>query len=571
MRKTLLKSCVLATSLTLAACGGGSSGGGGVSSSLLITDSPADDLLAFHATVEEVRLVYDDARLTNNLVNGNLDLELLGLDGVFEWLASRPLPNGTFSGLQVTFVAGSYAAVSNDGTPVTVDAASDVWNVDFDAPVIVDGDYHRIVLDLDVRDSLTGDVSAPPLTFNAAGDASADDSVVATIDEIKGILRSFDPVEETLVLDAFADDDLSVELGRVTVALDSSTLVVDEDDFIFLVRADFFTFLTGGETLLEVHGQIGTDGVIEATKVQIEDQSGGGTLVAEVEIEGVVVDATPTSFSLLIRDIEKGAALAAPILAALPDPSTIEVNYDGDTTFYMDDNTLLAGDIEDFLEIGSEVEAEFALFLSDPFTATRVELDGGGPEFEATVVDVAGLPDSIVVNIDGDELVVTSGVVASDTTDVTIDLTAGGSLLLDVEGEPSLTSDVLMNDFEIEIQGVVSGTPSAPTVELTELEIRPGVLEGASVSQADAPSSSFQTSGGSIDGSFGAENSPGPFNVTIDPNCVFEGDVSSATAFFDLFDGATLQVSVDVTGIGTDAGAITAYEIEVEVSPVTPQ
>ena len=574
--KTSLFCGLFAMSLTLAACGGGGSSGGGdsIPSSLLITDAPADDLLAFHATVEGVSLMHDDGRLTENLISGAIELELLGLDDVLEWIASRPLPKGTYTGVQVSFTPGSYAAVAKDGTPIAVDAVSDTWDVTFVRPIPVADDYHRIVIDLDVRASLSGDVTAGvPLVFNASGDASGDDGADAqVIDEIQGVVREIDTERDVLLLDAFADDDLQVPLGPVEVALDDETLTADENDFIDQLPEDFYTRLGPLTTLVEVRGQIGSNGVVRATKVQIGDQSGGETLVGEVEIEGIVLAATPDSFTLLIREIEKGADLAEPILATLPEPRIIQIAYEGDTPFYVDDATLLDEEVEDSLTVGTELEVEFDQFLSEPFLAKRAQVNGGGPKFLATVADVSTLPDSIVVNVAPNDLLVSTGVVESDATPVTVDLSGAGAITLDAQGEPSLTSAELVSGLGVEIRGAVTGDASAPHVTLRDLEVRPGHLTGARVGRVDAEGALFHTSGGTTDGALGADNSPGPFEVAIAPTCSFEGDVASATEFFDLFSKYRKleYVAVDVAGIGTETGKVKAFEIRVEVKPLTP-
>src|SRR5262249_14593669 len=135
----------LAGACLLGACGGGGGGAGAPArTDILLTDSPADDLLAFQATITSLRLEDSMGGTTANLLAGNVSTEFIGLQNQLAWLASRHLPMGTYTAVRVDFAPGSYSARRNDGSQVAVSATSNVLVAPFASPLTIGvGGYHR--------------------------------------------------------------------------------------------------------------------------------------------------------------------------------------------------------------------------------------------------------------------------------------------------------------------------------------------------------------------------------------------------------------------------------------------
>jgi hypothetical protein len=566
--RRILSLLLFAPQVFLSACGaggGGGSSGAQASGDFLITDAPRDDLLSFAATIDALRLERSDGTLGGDLLAVDVTVEFLGLDGAFAWLAGAALAPGSYSAVEVSFEPFGYAARAMDGSSVTVNALSDVLRVELAAPLVVDANgYARFEIDLDLLAALDGDVASGTIVFDPVGSLSSNDgSEDAPIDEIKGIVRSADALAGTLVLDAFVDDQQTIPLGEVTVQVGPSALLLDDDGTVFSSRDAFFAALVPDTTLLEVHGALSADGQVDATRIEVEDGIGGGS--ALVRIEGLIVGLGASDLELLIIEIEDGAAVAAPVLAALGDPSSILCSFDASTVFLLEEDQLTTSAS---LAVGQEVKARFLEFASEPFPVREVEIEGANPEFEGVITDLSGLPDTFVIHLVGDEPAILSGDVASTATDVTVSID-GAPLFLDVESEPNLSSSDLLVGLKVQPEGTLSGPPDAPAIAAAKIKIFAGRLRDADVQAVDSLAATFDTVGGEIDDPFGETISPGPLHVVLDPSCAFEGDASSSASFFALFDGlgSTQTLRVEVGGRGTGAPSeIRAYEIEVMVS-----
>lgn len=569
--------CLLAT-----ACsgGGGSAGGGGggggsaARTDLLLTDAALDDLLAFRTTVSELRLRRQGGGTSANLLAAPLPVEFLGLEGVLGFASISDLTSGVWIGARVAFEPGSYEAVTRDGTPVAVVASWDVLDVDFAAPLqLDDSGYRRIEIDLDLGASLSGEVGSPPIAFAPSGLARIDDgSSSGTIDEIRGLVTSAS-APDSLVVDAFADDDLTVPLGEVTVRVGAGTLLVGDDGAPLPSVGAFFSALTAGATLVEVHGRLGLGGRVDATRVEIEDHSGGSGSSSLVKIEGLVLGVGPGgTFELLIQEIEKGQAIASPVLEQMGSPASITVSFDAGTHFYLDADH--GGGSEDSvpsdasqLAVGRRVKVGFADFLAEPFPAHKVEIESTHAEFEGSIVDASGLPASMVIHLHHSEPAILSGDVDSDQTDVTVTL-AGSHFLLDTHGHPSLTVGDLLVGMKVEVKGTLSGPSGAPTITAWRTKVHAGRLDGALVTGVQPGDATFTTLGGDVDDPFGGGVTPGPMLVHVEPEAEFDGDAEDAASFYALFqnlaEGETLEVRVE--GIGTGAtDEVRAFEIDVKL------
>jgi hypothetical protein len=540
MNKTLL----LAALLPLCACSGGSGGSGDPGSGatgfdLLLTDAPADDLLYLRADVTSLALEREDGTFTPSLLAAPLTVDLLALDGVFEWLATGPLPAGTYTGARVGFDGFGFEAADAAGAPVAITATSATLAAPFAAPVVAGADgYVRVDVDFDLLASLTGDVASGTLLLTPSGSASTspgDDGVA--IDEIKGTVTSFQAGAGAIALAAFADGDLAVPLGAVDVTVTPGTLLVDDDGSVFASEASFFASLIAGATLLEVHGNL-VSGAVTATKIEVEDSFGSGGDVI-VELRGKVVDHAPgTSFELLLQEVKKGAAIALPVLAGLGDPASVGVAILPTTRFFLEDSQPTT---EASLAVGQTVKVKFVEFATEPFPAFKVEIQNALPRFEGFVTDVSGLPSELVMHLKANQPAILSGDVASTSTDVLVQLDGAG-LLLKVDGKPALAPADLLAGLKIEVEATLSGPPDAPVLDAGKVKVFAGRLDDALVGSTAPAAGSFTTFGGDLKDPFGGGVTAGPLTVRIEPGCTFEGDAQSQAAFFALAGSAEVEV-----------------------------
>lgn len=526
----------------------------------VVQDAPSDDLSSFSLDITEVRLLDGGGVATDNLLGATRRVELLGLQFSGEWLFRSDPPEDTYTGVRFVFDPGTVVARDLAGNEVAVNVASSSIDSTFDAPITVTSSgYARFVLDVELDESLAGDVGAPPLAFDPVIDADSTGLGVA-IEEIEGLVTLVQGAGGSFLMTAFPDEDPMSAVGLISVLTDLATEFVDENDQRYASRDAFFADLVPFTTRVEVHGALGTGGTVVARRIEVEDSMGGG---AQVEIEGRVTDVDPgVSFDLLITEIEDGAQIAANALAGLGNPSIIEVTFDGATVFRADDDGPFLDPAD--LAVGQEVEVRFDTFTS-PFRADRVEIEGDAERY-ATLTGLGGLPDEVVVRLRPGDPAITAGLVASTTTDVTVNI-ASAQLVLDVDVPLLLGTGDLVTGVTVEVFGPIGGTAMAPVVTASRVEVEPGEFEGF-VSGADAINSSFDATVTDLEEPFGGGATVPPFTVVIEPGCVFTGEATTEAEFFALFTGLQPgeQLEVEVEGLGElGANRVRAFQIEAEV------
>lgn len=550
--------CLSALLLPLTACGGGGGSGGasGATVDLLIGDAPADDLLAFTATVASARLQRDDGTFTGNLAE-DLEVEFLSLQTTLAFLAHGRVPPGTYTAVEVSFVPGSYSALSDDSRPVVVVSTADTYLAPLPAPLTVaPGQYFRFSIDLDLFASLSGSVGNGTITFSPGGSCRSDDgSSEAAIDEVKGRVVSTDVLASTLVVDAFIGRGGSVPLGRISVHVNPSTLLLDNDGGT-LTEAQFFAGL-GTTPLLEIHGNLAAGGTIEATRIEYEDSFGGGGGGGRVRIEGKVDDLGSGQLALRIRRIKDGEAIAGPVLAGLADPSVIDVTFDGATQFVFDSGALTDSNA---LAVGQEVKVRFCSFTSSPFPGCQVEIDDT-PGFTAELGGHVASGSDLVVHLDPQDAAVTAGLVADGATPVALEL-GDAPIVLNLPGDVHLTTADLTPGLLMEPHGQLSGDPSAPVLAVERLVVRPGFLEGATLADVALAAGNLVVDGGSFVDPFGRTVTPGPLLVWVESACTIEGAASDLAELAEL--ARTRTVTLDVRGIaGQGVDEVRAFAIRV--------
>ena len=105
-------------SIGLAGCNTKGDGVTAAPTDLFIQDAAVDELLAFSATIEEVRLIDEQGRETDNLLLEETRVEFRGLESEPLWLARIRPPRGVFLALRV---------VLDESTVSAMDRAGVVW------------------------------------------------------------------------------------------------------------------------------------------------------------------------------------------------------------------------------------------------------------------------------------------------------------------------------------------------------------------------------------------------------------------------------------------------------------
>lgn len=542
-----------------AACTGDGDGTEGVQpanadADILLTDAPVEDLLFLRGELRSVVLEHEDGSLTSNLLAGPLEVDLLSLSGVFKWIVSSGIASGSLAAIRLAFDPAMFEAADKEGNPVTITALTSVLRAAFPVAATVDPEaYTRLEVDFDLLSSLDGLVSSGSLTLDPVGTAvSSDGGAALPIDELKGVVTGADALLGTLTLAAFADGDFDVSLGEVTVQVEPGTLLLNEDGSIFATEAAFYAALIEGTTLVDVHGDL-DDGVIVATKIEVEDILGLGGLVA-AEIRGKVVGHVDgVSLELLIEEVKQGAVTVAPVLSVLGDPATITIGIDAGTLFFLEQDEIVS---ESALAVGQTVEIKFATFTSEPFPAFKVEIEDVDPTFQGAITDVTGLPSTIVIHLQDGDPALLAGLVSSTSTDVTVTL-GSAPISLKIEGSSAIDFFDLSVDLRTELSGTLSGAPGTPAIAATEIKVLPGRLDGALVAGTTPLSSTFMTTGGTLDDPFGGGITAGPLDVVIEPNCVFTGAAGTETAFFALTGTVTVRIEGIASGNPNEIRAFT--------------
>ena len=572
MHPRLLPLATFALSLVLVpcwtACHDSSSGGGSSPSELatadiLIHDAALDDLLSFSAQIRSVRLLRGDGAFTPDLLTtGEVRVEFLGLGEASALLVRGRIPATEYGGVEIGFTPASYRARAESGLDVTVDASADTFLARLPTPLILTRDeYVRLDVDLNLSAAVSGNVVAGNLAFAPEGTATSSDGTRALqVRDTKARVTAIDEPGNLLTVEAFADDGQAVSLGERLVRTDLVALYLDLDDSR-PDAAQFYDELIAGQTLLEVHGTLGPDGVIQATRIDIEDHSRGAGSIDDVCIEGTIVGLDASSFALRINDIEDGSALAQPIIVGLPNQSVLDVSYDAATVFVLGETLVVD---ETALSVGRRVAVKFCSFATSPFAACVVDVDARSPQIKGVVMDVGGVPERFVMRLDRFDPMVMAGLVQSDLTDVEVDLGAS-TILFAGAGNPVLLPSDLAVGMELQTEGTLSGSPLAPTYAASEVRVPGGRLD-ALVSSVDQANARFTTSGGTLVDPFGPNVTDGSQLVMIQPGAVVTGAASSTADLFTMLNGpqgATTQVST--RGLGTaSTNEIRAFELHVK-------
>ena len=558
---TRLHTALASVCLTAAACSGG--GGSPVYTGqveILLSDAPLQDLSSFTGTIVEARLVSGNGVLTGNLLSAPARFEFLGLQDTSAILVNSSVPADIYSGVELTFDSDSIEAIGKDGVEIPMIIVNPTLAVDLNDPMVGRGQYHRFIVDLDLRASLLDAIHPLALGFDASGsgDASSAPSL-EPIGDLKGIVLSMDELNQKLTVQSFYDDDLNQPARVMLVEVDSGAYLQDLTSSSFIDSSAFFSALIVDSTLLEVHGALDEDGVFHAQRIEVEDHNGGMQADEQVKIEGWITSVDSMgAMQVLIQELEQGSAVADPVLSMLADPHNISVSFDPISVPIFADTSQPTAATS--FEVGQPVKIKFSDFVGSPFPAKSIEILGAA-RFAGAISTLA-LPGMLTVELSPSDFALLGGRVESAVSPVTVDFSVA-SIVLDIPSRPTLDETQLFGETELVVVGSMSGPTNAALITAEELRVAPGAFQGR-ILATDAPSASFEASVSDLARPFGPTVPVA--NVTIDPACAFHGEAASESEFFALY--SALQpgegLSVSVQGIASGLqNEVVAFVIEV--------
>ena len=173
-----------------------------------------------------------------------------------------------------------------------------------------------------------------------------------------------------LILDAFADADLTGLLGTFGVDLAPGALLVDELGRRLDPPALFFSTLVPGLTVVEVSGFL-RGGQLVVERLAIESQDGRPGARFPVKLEGVIEGVSAGQrVELALERVDRGLQRVEDVLEAAGQPLRIDVLVDDRTTVF--DGSAAAD--ANLLVPGQRVAIKLADFRADASQALFVDL-----------------------------------------------------------------------------------------------------------------------------------------------------------------------------------------------------
>lgn len=572
MRNTFTPLLTLAIALILISCGGGGGGGAAITSApgavgFTVQDAGVDTFSKVEITVSGLQLRALGGGLTGELLPAPRTFDFLGLSEKQALLAlATEVPQGTYDRLQLTVSAVEVLDLAGQSVGVTLDDVSGEVDLTLatGGPLTFDGSFAPCAIDIDLDRSFAPDTASPgDFLFDLAFTASPSASDV--LDEFRATVVSVD-VAGSRFFARLIEDGVAGNFGLLEVRVADGDYLVHDDGRTFATAAGFLQELDPGE-IVQVSGTLRPNGIFDASRVIEEDDGPSGS--SRIEFEGVVrtLDTGAQTFELLILEIEKGGSLAAPVLAALPNPNLITVSYTTSTPIFADDSASSGtGLVPTTLQPGLEVDVRFATFSgSGPFAASSIEVGDGrsgsddGIEYEGDISSVAGLPGDFLMTMDNSEPAVLSGLV---TAPVTVSLSGGPSLFLDAGPEPSLSAGDLLLNQRVEVYGALSGPPAFATLTATRIKVKPGELEGT-LTAVDLGASTITVTVSRVDRHFGgAANPSGSVTMAVAPTASLETDDDghALADFAGLLSGGPVPIKLE--GMADGVGGWSVWEME---------
>jgi len=554
--------------ILLTACGGGSSSNSGSNSNvgLLVGDAPTDELSSASFAITELRLIREDASLTGNLLVAprTLDVLGLGLAGSEALLDFVDLDSGQYTGLRATVDSTSIELRDQDGDLVPVVVIAAQASADFSTTSSADlllsrNDFASVSLDIVLDQSLRDNGAGYDFELVVrAGHGTAS----PILDDFHGRVTNINRNESWFEVELVDARYQGNSFGEVRVEVDDSDLLFNHTGAEFGNSSAFLASLNVDDSV-EVAGALTRDGTFDGTRCEIEDSSR-----SQVRMEGRVlsVDQGGQTFSIVLEEIEKGYAIARPVLAALGDPGVLSFEWDNQTSWLGSKGSagssgptgLVAGKKVD-------VRVDASNFLAPmPFLArnVRVDLD---ERYEGTVTSVVGLPERFELTLDNRHPGVTSGRI---TGPVTVELSSTSVIFIDTGVEAWLDPSELVTGIELKVGGKLTGSGASASLAAQRVKVEPGRCE-AVVQSVSATQERFTVVILDRKDPFGDPEPNMTADVVLPSEAVLNLKDGSNTfaAFRAAFAGlnASESLVVEVEGIGDGSGVIQGYEVRAEV------
>jgi len=558
---------ILALLLLIPSCGGsgGSNGNDEGSLAFLVGDAPTDELSSFSLEIEELRLRNLDGVLSDNLLSGPRTIDVLGL-GLADreaLLGMNTVPADNYESVYIRVDPLSFQARDLQGMEVLISAGSMEAEVDFQStnnsllPLKKNG-FASVSTEI-VLDQCLIPGSGSGYTFNlvlraAHGQESPKlDDFTGQVVKVNKSAKWF----EAEIVDARYSGSA---FGVLRVEVD------DESQLFQFTGSEFgnsnaFLANLKIDDLVEIEGFLTRAGTFEGERCEIEDRH-----TNQIRLEGrlLSVDVGAQSMELLWEEIEKGYAVARPVLIGLGDPGVLDIVWDNKTKFLGSRGSTNAG--ADDLVPGQKLEVRFDVddFVGPmPFTADKIRVDGE-ERYEGIVDNISALPSSFQLEIDGDHPGVNNGRI---TDPVQVDINGDTVLFLDTGVSPWLDANQILSGMRAKLSGKLTGSGTAATLDSTRIEIEPGRLS-CMVMAVDANMRQFTAMVNEVSDPFGGTPPSGVSEIQVDTEAVITLNGESATfgEFRNHFQalGSGEELTVQIEGIGQASGTVLAFELEAE-------
>jgi len=562
--------------LFLFACGGGGGGAGTTIASgapaavgFTVQDAGVDTFSKVDIRLTSIKLFDANGVGTANLLDAPRRFDFLGLSIKQALLALVPsVPAGSYT--EVEMMVDAVDVLDLSGAPVVSTLQSAQARASLTAlggpPLVFDAaNFSACSLDIDLDNSFTEDGANPgQFLFDLRFTASTD--VAPALDEFRATVTSIDRPRSRFTARLLDDSATGGSFGSLEVVVADGDFLVHDDGRTFATADAFLDELDAG-TNVQISGSLQPNGVFDANRVVEEDDGPSGRNRIEIEGEVRSIDTGAKTFTLLVKEVEKGAATAGPVLAGLADPNLITISYDANTLIVGEDaNSSGPGLVDTTLIPGMEVDVRFATFAApEPFPASSIEVGDGrsgaddGIEYEGVCSDDSGLPLDFQLTLDNSEPAVLTGLV---TAPVTVSLASAPTIFLDAGPEPPLAADDILVNQVMKVYGMLSGPAGGATLVPNKIKVKPGELEGT-LTAVDLGASTVTVTIDRVKRPFGgAANPSGSVVIAVATTAHVETD-NGGTALVDLaglLGGSPVMIKLE--GIADGSGSLTAWDIE---------
>jgi hypothetical protein len=227
---------------------------------VLITDAPADQLVAFTLTLNSIVLT-DSAGKTTNILSTPTTIEVCHLDGIQEALVTASIPQDTYVSALITFSNPQITYINSSGQPVAASPtlSTTSYTATFAAPIAINNNSSSLLFDLLASQSVT--ISGTTVTVSPIFSVKALPS--ATAPPSAG--KNGTGMQQTGAVISASATSLVIDPGsgaNLTFAINSSTVFQAGNATATLAS------LTAGE-LVEVDFITQTSGTLLATRVEL--------------------------------------------------------------------------------------------------------------------------------------------------------------------------------------------------------------------------------------------------------------------------------------------------------------